>query len=93
MIKHSKYQWHKYTYELCHKENIIFVYAKTKVQIICAADQHLCFHFINSIIPLLKLESSFCGRTERFESDLVDYPKDRFSYDATQFRSSSKNQK
>ena len=58
-----------------------------------AADQHLCFHFINSIIPLLKLESSFCGRTERFESDLVDYPKDRFSYDATQFRSSSKNQK
>ena len=85
MIKHSKYQWHKYTYELCHKENIIFVYEKTKMQIICAADQHLCFHFIDSIISLRKFKplSSFCGHTDRFEADLVDYQKNRFSYDET----------
>ena len=42
------------------------------------ADQHLCFRYIDSTIPL----ASFCGCTVRFVSDLVGNPEDRFSCDA-----------
>ena len=52
----------------------------------CAADQCLCFHYIDSTIPLLpKSEISsvlpFCGSTARYVSDLVGNPEDRFSHD------------
>ena len=47
----------------------------------CEADQHLCFGNTDSTISLLlKSEiSSFCGCTDRFVSDLVGIPEDRFS--------------
>ena len=49
-----------------------------------AADQHLCFRYIDSTIPLLtksKISSHFifCVCTAGFVSDLVGNPKDRFS--------------
>ena len=51
----------------------------------CAADLHICFHFIDSTISLLlnlirnfKRLTIVCGCTARFMSD----PKDRFSCDA-----------
>ena len=51
----------------------------------CAADQHLCFHYIDSTIHLLpKIESLlsfFRGCTARFVSDLVETPEGRFSHD------------
>ena len=56
-----------------------------------AVDQHLCFHYINSIIPLLpkyeisSLKPIFCGCTAGFVSDLVGNPKDRFSHDMAHF--------
>ena len=31
----------------------LFAYAKTKTQISCADDQHLCFRYMDSTIPLL----------------------------------------
>ena len=49
------------------------------------ADQHLCFRYIDSTIPLLsslrnfKPLAIFCGCTARFVSDLVGNPEDRFS--------------
>ena len=44
------------------------------------ADQHLCFRYTDSTIPLLpKSEAMFCGCTARFVSDLVGNPEDRFS--------------
>ena len=54
-----------------------------------AADQHLCFHYTESTIPLIpksgfyKPLTIFCGCTARFVSDLVGNPKDRFSHDTT----------
>ena len=49
------------------------------------ADQHLCFHFTDSLISLLpkseifKLLAILCGCTVWFVSDMVGNPKDRFS--------------
>ena len=52
----------------------------------CTTDQRLCFHFTNTPIPLLhtynqnfKILALFCECTERFVSDLVGIPEDRFS--------------
>ena len=56
-----------------------FAYAKTKAQIICAADQHLCFRYIDSTIPLLsKCKAISCGCMARFLLDLVGNPEDNF---------------
>ena len=47
-----------------------------------AADQHLCFCFIDSTTPLLpKPLTIFCGCTAPFMFDLVGNPEDRFSHD------------
>ena len=52
-----------------------------------AADQRLCFSYIDSTISLLlqseifKPLAIFCGCTSRFLSDLVRNPEDRFSND------------
>ena len=44
------------------------------------ADQCLCFHYMDSIIPLLpKPLPIFCDCIARFMSDLVGNPEDRFS--------------
>ena len=55
----------------------------------CAADQRLCFRFMDSAIPLLsKSEISlafFCGCTAGFVSDLVKNPEDRFSPNEAHF--------
>ena len=51
------------------------------------ADQRLCFHYIDSPIPLLpKSEISnflaiFCGCAARFVSDLVGNPENKFFHD------------
>ena len=53
----------------------------------CAADQRLCFHYIESTIPLIpqseisSLKAIVCGCTVRFVSDLVGNRADRFSPD------------
>ena len=45
--------------ELCHGENLLFTYAKSKAQISCVVttqlitDQLLCFRYIDSTVPLL----------------------------------------
>ena len=54
------------------------------------ADQHLCFSYMDSTIPLLsKSEISrlaiFCGCTAWFVWDLVGNPEDRFSHNETRF--------
>ena len=61
----------------------------------CEADQHLCFHYTDSIIPLLpksKISSLaiFCACTARFVLDLVGNPKDRFSHNEAQFMQTEK---
>ena len=47
----------------------------------CAADQCLCLvqslHFLN---PKFKASKFYCGCAERFVSDLVGNPEDRFSH-------------
>ena len=55
----------------------------------CAADQCLCFHYINSTIPLLPKSEilslwlySPVRLSDLFVSDLVGNPKERFSPDA-----------
>ena len=54
------------------------------------ADQRLCFHYIDSTIPLLSKSKKiqplaiFCGCRARFVSDLVGNPEDRFSRVAAQ---------
>ena len=58
--------------------------AKTKAQISSAADQRLCFRYIDSTIPLLKSEickpiAIFRGSTAKFVSDLARNPVDRFT--------------
>ena len=48
----------------------------------CQADQHLCFHFMDSTIPLLpksEISSFFCSCTGRFVMDLVGKLEDPFS--------------
>ena len=48
----------------------------------CAADQHFCFHYIDSTILLLaKSEIISYSCTARFVFDLVGNPEDRFSHD------------
>ena len=45
------------------------------------ADQRLCFRYTDSKIPLLPMPLAiFCGCTDRFVSDLVGNPEDRFSH-------------
>ena len=55
----------------------------------CTADQHLCFRYTDSTIPLLPLQNFkplaiFCGCTAQFVSDLVGNPEDRFSHNEAQ---------
>ena len=38
-------------YFFLHIFIIFYAYFKSKVQISCAADQHLCFHYMDSAIP------------------------------------------
>ena len=51
----------------------------------CTADQHLCFRYTDSTIPLLPISEKFTllaifhSCTGRFLSDLVGTPEDRFS--------------
>ena len=51
------------------------------------ADQHFCFRYTHSTIPLLrkirnfKPLTIFCGCTAWFVSDQVGNPEDRFSHD------------
>ena len=50
-----------------------------------AADQRLCFRYIDSTTPLLlKPLAIFCGCAARFVLDLVGNPKSRFSHDKAQ---------
>ena len=47
------------------------------------ADQHFCFRFTDSTIPLLpkaEIPCIFCGCTAWCMSDLVGNPEDRFSH-------------
>ena len=50
------------------------------------ADQHLCFRYTDSTIPLLSISkilkplAIFCGCTAWFVCDLVENPEDRFSH-------------
>ena len=49
----------------------------------CAADQRLCFHYIDSTIPLLsksEIQAIFCESTAWFVSVLVGNTEDRFSH-------------
>ena len=51
----------------------------------CAADQRLCFHYIDGTIHLLpKSLTIFCGCTAQFVLDLAQNPVDGFSHDAAQ---------
>ena len=60
------------------------------------ADQRLCFRYIDSTIPLLFLIRNFkpltifCDCTDRFVSDLVGNPEDRFSHNEAQMEDSKK---
>ena len=59
------------------------------------ADQRLCFHYIDSTIPLLfkirnfKPLAIFCGCTARFVLGLVGNPEDRFSHNEAQIISAT----
>ena len=61
-----------------------------QLRINCAADQRLCFRYIDSTIPLLpksKISSFlaiFSNCAARFMSDLVGTPEDMFSHYAAQ---------
>ena len=49
---------------------------------LCAADQHLCFHYtVQSLYFLNPNIIIFCACTARFVLDLVGNPEDRFSCD------------
>ena len=51
------------------------------------ADQRFSFRYIDRTIPLLfKPLAIFCGCTDRFVSDLVGNPEDRFSHNEAHFR-------
>ena len=59
----------------------------------CAADQRLCFRYIDSTIPLLSFRNFkplaiFCDCTARYVSDLVENSEDRFSHNEAHFFSS-----
>ena len=80
------------TYESHHEETCILHICKNKdtdqLRSDCAADQCLCFRYIDSTIPLLsKSEFSkpltiFSGCIARFVSELVRNPEDNFSNEA-----------
>ena len=73
-------------YELHHMKPAIFICENKGSDQPCselAADQHFCFQYKDSIIPLLpKLEiwsvAIFCGCAAWFVSELVTNPKDSF---------------
>ena len=72
----------------------MFIYENKGMRGSHTADQPLCFSYIDSTIPLLsKSEISslaiFCGSAERFVSNLVGNPEDRFSHDVTHIIDSS----
>ena len=54
----------------------------------CTADKRLCFHYMNSTIPLLPKSkiSNFVPFSVAVESDLVRNPDDRFSYVTVQLQ-------
>ena len=54
-----------------------------------AADQRLCFGYIDSNIPSLHKSDIFCGCTAMFLSDLVGNQEDRFSHDTAHICSCS----
>ena len=59
----------------------------------CAADQHLCFPFIDSTIPLVpnyKFQVSN-HLLALFVSDLIGNPEDRFSHDRAHINHTSDN--
>ena len=47
----------------------------------CAADQSICFRYIDSTYPSIKHLTIFYGFTAWFVSDLVGIPDDRISHD------------
>ena len=69
--------------------------AKSNAQISCAvnktANQHLCFSYMDSTIPLLpdyrkiKPKAIFIGRTPWFMSDIAGNSEERFSSDMEQY--------
>ena len=74
-----------------------FAYAKTKTQISFAVNAKLIsvFVFATWIVqslyflnPKFKPLAIFCGSTARFVSDLVGNPKDRFSHNEAQIKTS-----
>ena len=69
---------------------LVFTYVKNKgtdqLHSNCAADQHLCFRYIDSTIPSVKILNfksltMFCGCKALFVLVLVGNPKDSFSHD------------
>ena len=51
----------------------------------CAANQRLCFRYIDSTIPLhVKPPAVFCGCTARFVSDMIVNSEDRLCRDGAQ---------
>ena len=58
----------------------------------CAADQRLCFRYMDSTIPLLSKSENFkhltilCDCTARFVSDLAGKLENRFSHNEAQIR-------
>ena len=62
----------------------------------CAADQRLCFCYIDNTIPLpseskISKLAIFCGCTARFVWDFVGNPKDRFCPNAAHLRGSDRS--
>ena len=68
------------------RENLLFACVKTKVKIL-PTQLIIAFAFATHIIQPLYLSPKFqalaifCGCTDQFVSDLIGYPKDRFSHD------------
>ena len=75
----------KRDYCLCENKGADQLYSN------CTADQNLCFHYMDSTIPLLpksknyKVLAIFCSCKGQFVSDLVVNPKDWFSRDVAHF--------
>ena len=72
--------------DFCQGENK----GKDQLRSNCEADQRLCFHYMDSTVPLFsKSKISSCACTAPLVSDLVGNPKDRFSHVAAHFRESN----